>query len=278
MGIGREFIQRLLDLKSSGNLQEINAVAEIGNQQLGHRLLISELLAAFLEEFGANESFDISGLKTREGHIVHGNTRHQVPDQPNSRLLWHAIGAKYTGFDLDDDPDTVKLDLNFDSVPEAHRGQYDLVTNLGTTEHVLNQYNAFKVMHELCRPGGLMIHEVPAGGYPTHGFFNYNPKIFWQLAKANNYIEIDGGIVIGLKPINDYRVYDSLSTYFSQRMWAPWIARQVRTRDVGIIITLAKLHDEPFRMALDVGDFGMEGDFDKVLKDRYPSYFGEEAY
>jgi SAM-dependent methyltransferase len=278
MGIGYELIQRLLDLKRSGNLDRIEAVAEIGNQQLGHRLIVSSVLPEFLREFGASDRFDVSVLDTQEGHVVHGDTRHQVPTQPNSRVIWQAIGARYTGFDLDDDPDTVKLDLNFDSIPDGHKGQYDLVTNLGTTEHVLNQLNAFKAMHDLCRPGGLMIHDLPAGGYLTHGFFLYSPKLFWQLAKANNYIEVDGGLEMGLEPSNDYRIFASQSQYYSRRMWAPWVARQVRSRDVRLSVVLAKVHDEPFRVPLDVGDFDVGEDFSPVLQSRYPSYFGPKTF
>jgi hypothetical protein len=74
-----------------------------------------------------------------------------------------------------------ELDLNFDGngIPTEHKGKYSLVTNFGTTEHVTNQLNAFKVIHDLTMPNGVMIHEVPAQGMFNHGLVNYNPKFFW---------------------------------------------------------------------------------------------------
>ena len=36
------------------------------------------------------------------------------------------------------------------------------------TEHVLNQYNSFKVIHEETRPGGCMRHQLPASGFPDY--------------------------------------------------------------------------------------------------------------
>jgi hypothetical protein len=43
------------------------------------------------------------------------------------------------------------------------------------------------VIHDLVGVGGLMFHELPAGGLMTHGLFTYNPKWFWHLARENSY-------------------------------------------------------------------------------------------
>ncbi|MEQ8832336.1 MAG: hypothetical protein RLW87_21185 [Alphaproteobacteria bacterium] len=272
MGIGPGFFQRLLDLRQLGNLGEIRAVAEIGNQQLSHGLENNPTLNAFLTVFGA-DGIDPFAEGSREGAQIHGSLHHQEQDQPNSRIVWHAIGAEYTGFDMDDDPDTVALDLNFDSVPERHRGRYDLVSNLGTTEHVLNQFNAFKAAHDLCRPGGIMIHELPGGGYANHGFFNYNPKFFWQLAKANKYRLLDLSAGAGAS----YRLFESLAG--SQlRSPLPWTLRDINGHDVGLSVILAKPHDEPFRAPLDVGDFGEDPGSSDKMRESYPSYFGSPEF
>jgi hypothetical protein len=44
---------------------------------------------------------------------------------------------------------SIPLDLNFDSIQTRHKGKYSLVTNFGTTEHVANQLNAFKIIRRL---------------------------------------------------------------------------------------------------------------------------------
>ena len=66
-------------------------------------------------------------------------------------------------------------------------GRYDLVTNFGTTEHVANQLNAMKIIHDLTAVGGVMIHNVPLQGFMNHGLVNYNMKFFWMLARSNGY-------------------------------------------------------------------------------------------
>src|SRR5262249_19100628 len=69
--------------------------------------------------------------------------------------------------------------------------RFDLVTNLGTTEHVINQWNAFRIAHDLTKPGGVMIHNLPCQGNFTHGLVNYTPKFFWYLARSNNYTVLE---------------------------------------------------------------------------------------
>ena len=73
------------------------------------------------------------------------------------------------------------------TVPDAHKGKYGLVTNFGTSEHILNQYNVFKAMHEFARPGSVFVHAVPFTVHLEHGFFNYQPNFFEALARYNSY-------------------------------------------------------------------------------------------
>jgi hypothetical protein len=56
------------------------------------------------------------------------------------------------------------LDLNRDQVPYKLKAAFDLVVNAGTTEHVVTQDNAFRVIHDLTKAGGVMLHELPGGG------------------------------------------------------------------------------------------------------------------
>jgi hypothetical protein len=52
---------------------------------------------------------------------------------------------------------------------------------------VLNQYNAFRLIHDATAVGGLMYHGVPMAGDFGHGFISYHPKFFLRLAEANAY-------------------------------------------------------------------------------------------
>lgn len=79
------------------------------------------------------------------------------------------------------------LDLNFDELPSRLRGHFDVVLNFGTTEHIVNQWNCFEVMHDAMKVGGVIYHQLPASGYLDHGYFCYTPLFFRELAQANGY-------------------------------------------------------------------------------------------
>ncbi len=79
------------------------------------------------------------------------------------------------------------LDLNFDELPSQLRGHFDVVLNFGTTEHIVNQWNCFEVMHDAMKVGGVIYHQLPASGYLDHGYFCYTPLFFRELAQANGY-------------------------------------------------------------------------------------------
>jgi hypothetical protein len=105
----------------------------------------------------------------------------------SSRHLHEHLGFYYNCIDIDGNFGALALDLNFDQVPPEHRNRYGLTTNHGTTEHIFNQYNAFKAIHDLTKPGGLMLHGLPFTVHLEHGFFNYQPNLFEALARYNSY-------------------------------------------------------------------------------------------
>ncbi len=90
----------------------------------------------------------------------------------------------YCAIDLGGTERALKLDLN---LPVELDEQFDLVLNIGTGEHVFNQFQFFKTVHERTRPGGLMYHTMPHQGAYDHGFFNYQPTFIFDLAQANGY-------------------------------------------------------------------------------------------
>lgn len=97
------------------------------------------------------------------------------------------LGIHYTALDMFDSPGVLFFDLNEDSLPSEMHGAADIVLNFGTTEHVINQLNCFKVAHNACRSGGVMLHSVPYKGPVEHGYFGYNLRFFKDLAEANSY-------------------------------------------------------------------------------------------
>jgi hypothetical protein len=46
-------------------------------------------------------------------------------------------------------------------------------------------------MHVLLREGGVQLHIMPVAGAVNHGFYNVHPTVYFDVAKANDYIVED---------------------------------------------------------------------------------------
>ena len=124
-----------------------------------------------------------------------------------ARDLYTRLGFDHSALDTDGRYGSLNLDLNFDEVPEEERGKYDLITNHGTTEHLINQLNAFRVIHDFTRAGGYMVHEVPFFGFTNMLYYCYHPEFFEALARANDYDLIGIWLNIDHK-LNHYIPFD----------------------------------------------------------------------
>jgi hypothetical protein len=80
-----------------------------------------------------------------------------------------------------------RFDLN---QPVPLDRQFDLTLDFGTGEHVFNVYQFFKTAHEMTRSGGTMIHGTPVTGWIDHGFYSFQPTLYWDLASTNGYTVI----------------------------------------------------------------------------------------
>ena len=178
MGLNQYFLQSMAWLKQEGYLDHTRRVIELGRQQLNDEFLAAD---ADIRHLCALFGIAVPSLPRPRGRGP------QLPSSaPYSKAFYEGLGLQYDCIDIDGS-DAIPLDLNFDDVPASLRGQFGLVTNFGTTEHVMNQMNAFKVVHDLAAAGGIMIHELPAQGTLNHGFFAYQPKFFERLAASNGY-------------------------------------------------------------------------------------------
>lgn len=173
--------------------------------------------------------------------------------------LLERIGIDYLSYDIFNGFKTQIFDLNVEELPPSLRGQFDLVLNCGTTEHVLNQFNSFRVIHDAVKVGGLIYHALPMTGYLDHGYFNYNPRLFFDLATANQYAirkfsyggpdkgprGLDGMLE---KLVGPYR--SLIDDKLAERLDANWAGRQIPT--VNISVVLEKIRSQPFRTSLEL--------------------------
>lgn len=95
-------------------------------------------------------------------------------------LNYKAIAA----IDLHGTEDALQFDLNY---PVSLDRTFDITINFGTGEHVFNVAQFFKTLHDLTRPGGIMLHTMPFLGWIDHGFYTFQPTFYWDLAASNRY-------------------------------------------------------------------------------------------
>jgi hypothetical protein len=249
MGIGVPDLELLLSLRQQGCIADPGAVIEVGAQQLTNSMLQSpELVARLGRSFGVKTEYALpKPLPSMRGE---GNADLLDANAPLARDFWRWLGFAYASIDIDGSPGSIPLDLNYDDVPADAIGKYHLVTNYGTTEHVANQLNAFKVIHDLTAVGGVMVHTVPAQGMPNHGLINYNMKFFWMLARSNNYKWLYAGYggtsesyAIPENILDDVKSFNP-SIVDNARAW--------RVSDAGISVAVQKQSDIEFVAPLDV--------------------------
>ena len=125
-------------------------------------------------------------------------------------LLYEHIGFEYHSIDLSGEDNCIVIDLNHDDIPKNKKNTFDLVTNIGTTEHIFNQSNCFKAIHDATTKNGVMIHALPMNNSLEHGLFNYQPNLFFSLALSNKYEIIDFCISQSTKAKHTYRNNDSI--------------------------------------------------------------------
>lgn len=248
MGMSLVDLRTVLRLRADGLLPPRFSVAEIGAQQFANEVLRDGgVLADYAAAFGV-EPRCFGAPPPRQA--VPG-VEPQAPDAPYTRPFWEWLGCHpYMAIDYDGSPHSLALDLNFDDAPEAHRGRYDLVTNFGTTEHIANQVQAMKVIHDLVRPGGIMLHTVPSQGNADHGMVNYDPKFFWCLSAACRYHIHAMRFVVaaGDVPLRQ-NVFDFLSRDDAAN--ADWL-RQYRMVDGYLHVVMEKREDIPFVPPIEV--------------------------
>jgi hypothetical protein len=173
---------------------------DMGNQTWGVGREALERIAALLAPQGARLGVDPGALRSLA-----------TARAPHVGLFYQALGfGLYEAIDINSRDDTLVMDLNTDLRADyGFTRTYDLVLNTGTSEHVFNQAAFLKNAHALAAPEAVMAHVVPFTGYVNHGFFNYQPGLFLDLAAANGYrvvsLEVADreGVLLDLMQAND---------------------------------------------------------------------------
>ena len=106
-----------------------------------------------------------------------------------TREFFLSLGyISYSSIDINGAYDSYKFDLNKNIFEKYNfKEKFDLVINNGTGEHIFDQYNLFLNFHNLTKINGLMLSILPFIDWINHGFYNFNPIFFADLAASNGY-------------------------------------------------------------------------------------------
>jgi len=160
----------------------------------------------------------------------------------SSKILWEKLGFKDSVFiDSDGVHKSLKFNLNLDIQKQYNFTKtFDVVTNFSTTEHVFNQHEVFRNIHNLCKKDGIIVHSLPLQGAWEHGLYNYHPNFFFALADKNNYkIEYFG---IRHKDLQDYNIVD-----LSEPEIKSFLKNISAYDTMASIVLMRKQDDEEFR-------------------------------
>ena len=156
------------------------SVVELGNQRF---TVSDEILNRIKAEFDSPK-FNVD-LETLSSLI--GKSREEK--YPLTDVFYRALGFRaYNAIDVNQKYGSLMMDLNYDLRERYNFSEtFDLVTNSGTGEHIFNQFAVFKNIHQLTAIDGIMLHIMPFINWVNHGFYNFHPILYADLAAANQY-------------------------------------------------------------------------------------------
>lgn len=220
MGLNAEMVRILVELRPQLGFGGLSVI-ELGAQDL---CAAPEVVDHILAQ---------GGVGTVSGAIV------------TARALYERLGySRYECIDATDLHGARIFDLNCNVAQEyGFTDQFDVVTNLGTAEHCFNQYEVFRNIHEMCKVGGYIIHAAPCAGNVNHGFFNYHPRFFADLAAANKYRIVRLAFTVDYQP--------NLIEYSLEQF------KRYDNRDLLFYAVLQRVSDDVFRTPFD-GMFASE--------------------
>ena len=159
--------------------------------ELGSNLEILDMGNTYIKGQGCidyiNKNYSISNDTTLDGfNRVNGNII--------SKEYFTALGHTHTSIDLNGKEGALTVDLRNpveEMVPELIN-KFDVIMDIGTSEHVEYQYMNFKNLYDMLKVGGQFVHILPLEGtWMAHCKYKYNFDFFKLLAEANNYKILD---------------------------------------------------------------------------------------
>lgn len=112
----------------------------------------------------------------------------QKPHRP-AREFYEELGCGHYDAIDGNGEGTVTADLNEPIGVDLLK--CDLVTDLGTGEHIFDQAQLFRSVHNLLKVGGTFVFDRPIQRWEDHGFYNFQPNLIRALCAANDYLLLE---------------------------------------------------------------------------------------
>ena len=146
---------------------------------------------------------ELKANATKFGMHLDGETARRIIGKGNGYadefLRW--IGAE-TVHSLDNstyEGATHVCDLNT-PIAEGMKGQYSVVLDGGSLEHVFNFPQAIKNCLEMVRVGGHFLAISPTNNFMGHGFYQFSPELFFSVLSPDNGYELVGMMALEDRP------------------------------------------------------------------------------
>lgn len=204
-----------------------------------------------------------------------GNQRYTAqkydPEPQSTQAFYEKRGFEYVCIDVNERMGAMAADLNepiWDNISNGFmlkllkKGRFSLLTNNGTSEHIFNQATVFENIHDLCATNGIMLHILPFAPWINHGFYNYNPIFFADLAAANGYEIIFMEIADREGSVAEIKREDLLVDKRPKVLEATLQAFYAGKFESHLFncVAFKKVHDKPFQMP-------MQGKYKKDIED-----------
>jgi hypothetical protein len=176
MGIDVRSVQFFCCAKSIG--VDFSDTMMVGRQVV--YLTYTDLITSALSTIGIPREQIFAALKKLE----------QSPPAP-AEPLFSLLGAKQvSSVDISDYEGATHIHDFNQPLPASLAGQFSVVHDGGTIEHVFNIPQAFKNCMEMLRVGGHFIQLNNANNYMGHGFWQFCPELIYRIFSRENGFQI----------------------------------------------------------------------------------------
>ena len=148
-----------------------------------------------------NDSINKCGLSLKGCRMVElGNQElkegFELYNKKIAKKYFQSIGVDHISIDINKKDGALPINLNEEIEDQFLIGTFDILTNFGTTEHVIEQYMCWDNIHNLVKEKGIFVHIVPRkGNWKMHGYFKYSIEFFKTLSRKMEYSIIDISIM-----------------------------------------------------------------------------------